>query len=380
MAEIVVPIRRAKAAQPQDVVLVVGGKAYSGWTDVSAVRSMAAAAGGFEISYTAGRRPGWMIEPGQSCQLALAGKPLIKGWIDRVTHTYDADGHTLTAAGRDATGDLVDCTALHQPAEWRGLTLLELAAVWASPFGVAVRADVETGAPFPAFRLEPGETAWEAIERAARLRGCLAMADGAGGLLITRAGAAGTASGLLTGTGGNVLAFESTEDQSERYSHYHIQAQRPGDADGQPADFAHIAAEASDPGVTRYRPLLLPAEDAADRAAAKARADWEAVVRRARAATAHAMVAGWTDGAGVLWAPNTHVRTENPWDGAGDWLIESVRYSLSAAGTLAELDLVLPEAFLTEPGAVATAAERRRKKRDKALDALLDEREEDVTW
>ena len=372
MADVVSWRPRADTPELQDVRLSIGGVSFSGWQAVTVVRSMEAAAGGFEVAYVSSTRTGWRIEAGQRVQVSLAGKPVIAGWIDAVRHRYDATGHALTVSGRDASADLVDCTAVHRPSEWRQLLLEEIAALLAAPFKVLVAAEVDVQPVFPVFRLEPGETAWEAIERACRLRQCLAIPDGAGGLLITRAGASGAASGLLTGgMRGNVIAFERASDQSDRFSSYTILAQRPGDADGQPTDFAHVTGTASDPGITRYRPLVLPAEDAADQAAAGARAQWEAVIRRARAERARATVAGWTDGAGALWRPNTKVRHRDPWDGDGEYLIATVEYTLSEAGTLTQLELVPPEAYLTEPGAVATAEQRRKKKRDQALDKLI---------
>ena len=374
MADVVSLRPRAGAPELQDVRLTVGGISFSGWQAVSVVRSMEAAAGGFEIEYVSAARAGWQIDAGQACAVALAGKPVVAGFIDRVRHGYDADGHVLTVSGRDASADLVDCTAVHTPAEWRGLLLEEIAATLAAPFGVRVAAEVDVQPVFPVFRVEPGETAWEAIERAARLRQCLVIGDGAGGLLVTRAGQSGAASGLLTGGPfGNVLTFEREEDHSDRYSDYTILAQRPGDADGQAADFAHVRGAASDPGVTRYRPLVLPAEDAADAQAATERANWEAAIRRARAQRTTITVVGWTDGAGELWRPNTKVRHQDPWDGATEYLIASVQYGLSEAGTVTRLDLVPPDSYLSEPGAVASAEARRKKKRDQALDALIDD-------
>lgn len=381
MAEVVRPGRWAAKPAPQELVLTLAGETFAGWTDLSVTRSMEAAAGGFVIEYAAPKRPGWRIAAGQRCTVTLAGKPVIAGWIDAVRHRYDASDHVLTVSGRDASADLVDCTALHRPAEWRGLALLDLVRTLAQPFGITAAAEVDTGPAFEVFRLEPGETAWEAIERACRLRGCLAMPAGDGSLVVTRAGESGAASGLLTGgASGNVKLFEFSEDHSDRFSEYRIFAQRPGDGDGQPADFAHVAGATLDPAVKRYRPLVLPAEDAADPVAALARAQWEAAVRRARGTRARAIVVGWTDSGGELWRPNTKVRHRDPWMGDGEWLIATVAYGLSdEGGTATELELVPPEAYLTEPGAAVSAEARRRKKREQALDKLI-ERGESAPW
>jgi len=348
---------RAPRPQHQDIQLVIGGSRYGGWTDVAVVRSMEAGSGQFEIAYTDSPASSGGIKAGDRCVLELAGRPVITGWVDRTQHTWAAGTHELSVSGRDATADLVDCTAMHSPAEWRGLKLEEVAAILAAPFGVPVTADTDTGARFDAWRLEQGETAWEAIERACRLRGCLALPDGAGGLVIARAGESGTASGLLTGGAkGNVVSWTLDEDQTDRYSDYHVLAQRPGGDDEAVSDYCHVRGEARDPAITRYRPLVLPAEDAADAGVALQRARWEAVVRRARGVRAQAAVVGWLDGGGVLWRPNTRVRTSDPWNGDREWLIASCRYSISDAGTMTEMELADPDAYLPDP-AETTAAE-----------------------
>ncbi len=340
-------------AGSQDVRLLIGGRRYGGWTDVTVVRSMEAGSGQFEIAYTAGISPGRSeIKAGERCVVELAGQPVITGWVDRASRAWAATGHSLSVSGRDASGDLVDCTAVHAPAEWRGLKLEDLAAILAAPFGVAVTVDVETGARFPAFRLEHGETAWEAIERACRLRACLAMPSGDGGLTITRAGESGAASGLLTGgAAGNVLSWSLDDDHADRYSLYRVLAQRPGSDDEAPADYCHVRGEARDSGITRYRPLMIPAEDVADQPAAAGRAEWEAAIRRARGLRARASVVGWMDGAGALWRPNTRVRAGDPWGGDREWIIATVRYTLSDGGTITEMELADPDAYLPDPSA-----------------------------
>lgn len=348
-----IPFRRADAAvrpESQDLLLVIGGSRYGGWTEITVVRSMEAGSGQFEIAYTAGPASDREIKAGDRCVVELAGRPVIAGWVDRTQRSWAAGAHGLSVSGRDATADLVDCTALHSPAEWRGMKLEDMAGILAAPFGVPVTADTETGARFDAFRLEHGETAWEAIERACRIRGCLALPDGAGGLVITRAGAQGAASGLLTGSSsGNVLTWSLDDDHTDRYSAYQVLAQRPGGDDEAPADYCHVRGEARDPAITRYRPLALPAEDVADQASAATRAAWEAAIRRARGLRAQASVVGWTDAGGALWRPNSRVRARDPWGGNREWLIASCRYSLGDAGTITEMELSDPDAYLPDP-------------------------------
>ena len=116
---------------------------------------------------------------------------VITGYVDDVSPAYSATGHDVTVDGRDATsqGDLVDCSAIHQPGEWRVSGTLEaIVTILAKPFGIPVKAECDTGTAFRKFRIEEGETAFEAIERACRMRAVLAAGDGKGGLRIIRAG------------------------------------------------------------------------------------------------------------------------------------------------------------------------------------------------
>jgi prophage tail gpP-like protein len=234
-----------------------------------------------------------------------------------------------------------------EPGEWHGLRLEDIVAELTSPFDIDVRLETETGSAFDRFRLQPGETAWEAIERACRMRAVLAMSDGAGALVLTRAGVSGAASDLLMGgPDGNILSARRRDDWRDRFSDYVFLAQRPGTDDGQPADFAHVRASAMDPEVRRSRPLMTIAEDVSDGIALQRRARWEAIVRRGRSSQIEVTVQGWTDRSRRPWAPNHRVRLIDRFLGADEErLITEVRYRLSEAGAVSSLTLSDPDTF-----------------------------------
>ena len=75
----------------------------------------------------------------------------------------------------------------------------QIASDIAGEYGVQVRAQVDTGAPFLDFQLQQGETAFAAIERMARLRAVLVTDDEDGSLVITRAGKNGASTALVLG-------------------------------------------------------------------------------------------------------------------------------------------------------------------------------------
>ena len=77
--------------------------------------------------------------------------------------------------GRDRTGDLVDCSAATMPGEWQNELLDRIVQSLIDPFGISVTVDTDIGEPFRKFRIDEGETVFEAIDRACRYSGRAAV-------------------------------------------------------------------------------------------------------------------------------------------------------------------------------------------------------------
>ena len=329
--------------------VTIGGTRHTGWTSAEVVRSLDQAAGTYRIALT-DRDPDRVsppaYRPGARVGVSLDGETVVTGWIDAVRTRYDASSHAVEIAGRDAVGDLVDCSAASEPGEWHKAGLEEIARALAAPYGVEVVAAVDTGAAFGRYRIEEGETVYEAIERGCRLRGVLPLSDGAGRLVIGRPGRA--RAGVELRRTANVLAASAASDWTGRYSRYRVLGQQPGTDFLGASQAAHVRAEATDPAVTRHRPLTVLAEQALDDTEAAERAAWEADVRAARARRLTVTVRGWRErgDAGALWAPGVLVRVEDDWLGVhADLLIGSVRSTLGDEGTRSTLVLVPPAAY-----------------------------------
>ncbi len=372
-------------ARPK-VALTIGDRDWWGWTSADIVQTMDAVTGSFSIGLTErweGSPPGSStrgeppeISPGAACAVSVDGEPLITGYIDVVAPTYSAIEHGVTISGRDRTGDLVDCSAAVEPGEWHDIALAPLVAAIAKPFGINVYPDsgLDLGAKFPRFRVQPGETAWAAIERATRARAVLAVATPDGHLGLTRAQsrAGGNPPAIiLGGDKATPVKATGTFEAQDRFSRYRILAQQGGEAGG-PEDRAHVVATAEDPGVKRYRPLVIVASDRLD-GAAKAAVQWEANVRRGRSRRAAYTIAGWRDDAGRLWRPNTIVRVTDKWLRINhDLLIVSVRLTIGEDQVETDLELADPSAYLREPPDPSREEATGRKKK-KSTDELEQE-------
>lgn len=353
------------------VTLTVDGAVWSGWTEVRIRQSIERCALEFELGltdarWTAGAMPR-PIRPGSACSVAIGADVVMRGFVDETRVSYDRGSHDLRVAGRDRTGDLIDCAAAVDGAmELKGLTLTEVAARLAKPYGVAVRSQVDVGRAFDRFALQPGETAWEAIERAARQRAVLPNADGLGGLVLTRAGVGGRAAGALVmgGEDGNVVSAEGTFSHRERFGLYVVRGQQEGDDETDATGAAGPEARVTDTAVDRWRPTVILAEQQGDGVSFQDRAAWAARVAAGRSRRCTYTVQGWRAG-GALWRPNTIVPVRDAFmDIDRDLLVVTVTWTLGADGSRTELEVAPADAFALVP------EPPRKRKGDKGDDGL----------
>jgi prophage tail gpP-like protein len=341
-----------------DLELLVNGMNYSGWTSLGVTRAIDAATTAFTASLTEKWEAGenasaqvepWPILPGDACEVRLAGFPMVIGYVDIFKPSYSATDHSINIQGRDKVADLVDCSAVHAPDEWKNIDLLRFAQILAAPFGVTVRTDIDVGPSFPVCKLQQGETGFKAIERYARQRKALLMPDGAGGLLITRAGVRQATTSLVQGE--NILNASGTIDHSQRFSSYLVKGQASYSPDSTGETEAHIEGGVTDSGIKRYRPMLLVAETGGTSSSLQDRATWEANSRIGKSAAASISVQGWRQSpGGALWEPGLLVYVRSAWLRMDGWmLIRQVTYERGEGGTTAKLEIVSPQAFDPEP-------------------------------
>lgn len=332
---------------PNSLDLKVDGEFWTGWKSVSVTLSLEAAASSFSV-VTKTRDP-WPVRAGAKVEIYLDRRLVLTGYVDKVAPALDDGGTVSSVEGRSRTADLVDCSALIEPGEWWNVRLQDLAAAIARPFGIAIADAVGELARFPVFRIQPGETAFEAIERACRMRAVLAYPTAAGDLLLTRP--TDVWDGVELREGFNVQTCSAEEDFSNRYALYQVRGQSFGTDENNGPPAAHVEGTARDLAVRIERRLTIVAEAAVTLESAQARAEWEATVRAARSSKITVGTPGWLNPLGYLWAPNTRVQCHLPSVRVtGPRLISAVRLSQSEEGSKVELDLVREDAFLPQPG------------------------------
>jgi prophage tail gpP-like protein len=329
-----------------ELFLFANGKRFEGWTETKVTLSMQRMSNAFELTYTekwSEQHTPWPLNRGDSCTLKMAGKTVITGYIDDVLPSFSATERTMRVTGRDKTGDLVDCSVVHDTGQFKNQTLLQIAQVICKPFGIPVSATTSVGDPFKKFTIQQGETVFESLDRAARQRGVLLVTDGKGGLLITRASTKKISSALIEGE--NILEGSAVLSNKERFSVYKMKGENQGSNMSTPEQNTQTVAEAKDPGVTRYRPLIVITEQQGDKTALTDRALWEASVRKGRGSKADLTVEYWAHEGG-LWRPNMRVPVRSETLKIDqEMLISDVTLILDGEGERARLTLCLPGSF-----------------------------------
>lgn len=337
-----------------DVALRVNGKEFAGWTSARVTRGIECVAGSFDLEVSerwANQDQPWQIAEGDECSVLLGGVVVLTGYVDRRSISFDADSHTLSVSGRDKTGDLVDCSALLSVWEFNKVSVLKFATRVAEPFGISVALASGTTEPerLSKLTIDPGDSAFDAIERACRMAGLLPVSDGAGGLVLMQPNDAWADTALVQGE--NILSAGADFDASARFARYVVLGQHAGSDEYHGAVAARVRGEARDSDVRRTaRVLVVRPEGNATNAHAKRRAEWEAIVRAARGDSVSVVVQGWQQGNGELWPVNALATVRSKALGVdGEMLISQVTYTVDDGGTRTQLTLRRPDAFVPEP-------------------------------
>lgn len=332
-----------------DVSLLINNRLYGGWLSATVELSIEALAGKFNLAVTnrwAGQENAVVIKPGDACVLYIDGETIITGYVDIVNITFDSNNISIQIIGRDKAADLIDCASIEGTGQYKNLKLEQIVTRLCQPFGINVSADVDTGDPFKTFNVEQGSTAYESIYKLCTARQCLAVSDGVGGIVITRAGSSQASSSLIEGS--NIKGANVSYDNSQRYNQYLVKGQVQGTDQLDIDSITGNLAIARDSGVVRYRPLVVVADGQASKQDCASRANWELNTRIGRSRRFAVNVVGWQQENGNIWRLNQLVFTRSATLGVYDQLlIAGITFSVNESGQVTTLTLTARDAYLT---------------------------------
>ncbi|MTW19356.1 Mu P family protein [Rhodoplanes serenus] len=363
------------------IALHLDGGIYAQWTRAEIHRDIGELSGSFrlELRDPEASAASWpyasLIEaaaspaPGLAVTVTIDDEPVLIGWVDDVEPEAGEDGIRVSIAGRDKTGDLIDCAAQPKgPSEFKALKLDALVRKLVAPFGLSVRAEVDVGEKFDRAVIDAGETVRSAIEKWARQRAVLVTSDGVGGIVLTRSGRTRGPGDLIFP--GNVIRSLGHLSWRERFSDYYVQSQaeKAAKLDRTAAPLDATAAPKSEPvkpdkaaeeagvvitghrrdaAVTRWRPTVSPSRSATYKAPAKTVAEWMARGAKAKSRRIEHTVKGYRGASGGLWRPNQLVFVRDTFVGLNrDMLIAGVVYAYDEReGETTRLSLVGAQAY-----------------------------------
>lgn len=302
------------------ITLTVNGKNFVGWLQSSVRRSIETLAGTFSVpvSLVPGTVP--EIKRQDEITVQIGETRLITGYVLSADPFYSKDDCGMRVVGRDRSGDLAVCAAIHKGGQWRNATLERIVKDIVSPYSIGVRNDAKGDAnePLRDFKLEHGERCADAIARAARLRGVLVVPDSRGNLVITRAGAQRFKGAVVRGR--NVIRAEGIGSDEDRHSEYLVYGQSNVISDFESA--RGQKARAKDDEIGRHLPLVINAEGNLSQKELQDLAHHTMRVRRGHAYGIKYVVEGW-EVDGEPWPINQLVPVYDDIFGLDgkDWLI-----------------------------------------------------------
>lgn len=299
-----------------------------------------------------------LVNEGDVAEVRIGTDLLITGYVVTVIEAVSPERHEFRLQIASKSMDLVDCSAEFSTYQMNSTNALALAKRVAKFAGIdVVQINGAGNVDLQQFSVILTETAYEIIERVARLAGVLFYDLPDGNVAFAAVGSQRMASGLIYGE--NVEQMTTVRSTAGRFSSITAVLQttallfsEPGDQDyvGQ-MDAVSSGAVAEDPGIARDRPLLIPAELGDDKVytVTTKRVQWEVARRYGRANTVTLTCDSWRDTAGNLWAVNRRAPVRLKDGRELDLVIAEIVFRQGEDGTRADLVLMPPEGLMPEP-------------------------------
>lgn len=325
----------------QDTVsLVIDGKIHSHWSRYQIDSDFLIPSDAWSVSL--GLPDGVFpadIRRGVPVMVRVGSDVVMSGRVDTVQRRVSRSQVSLSISGRDGAAVLIDCASPVFTS--RQLSLEEVIAKVVRPLGVKnIRINAESSGRNDKVSVEPGERAWDTLERAAAARGLWPWFEPDGTLVI--GGPDYTADPVATlilnrdGRGNNVLELSDRSSVNGTFSELtvlaqgHAQGSKSGndteiidiDADDDTGDiqtavgspengFHGLRAVVRDTTVPYYRPQIMVVGDADNQAQVDYRARKAMADARLSGYELMAIVKGHRMPDGKLWTPGQRIRVRS---------------------------------------------------------------------
>ncbi len=292
-----------------------GGHRLGGFEGGEVTQSLDALAASFTFQWESRALQGGGrldLQAAAPVEIFAAGTRLLTGYVtsDRAQYEATKEGaakEALSLTGSSRLIDLVDCSAASATRRFRSVSLPDIAATLAEPYGVPVVVSGDFSQPFRRVTIDAGERIGDVLQRLARDRGAV-LVDVEGTLVITRAG--NESAGALRYGQSRIISGSRSRDHRQRFREYAFPGQRRATDTDSGVETHHLVIE-TDEGVSRFRRLaIIAASDS--RADVQKRAIVTRNTRAGRSERVNYTLGGWHDSTGELWRPNRVVTVTDP--------------------------------------------------------------------
>lgn len=255
---------------------------------------------------------------GESCRIIVDGENALTGTIEIVEVSTSSNSHDILISGRDKTGDLLDSTLDSISDLSAPITLKQVIETVISELGLDIEViDMANPKAFnqaeDILAPEPGQNAFDFLEQYSRKRQVLLTSNGDGNIVITQSQGTFVNAPLrhqVNGESNNIISSDVSYDTTGRFNIYKfVSSLNPtalNFAGTVPlSDVVSQEGDITDPQIRAGRQLILVAEEGFSNEQNRARAEWEANIRKARGRVYSARVNNFKNVTNALWGINT---------------------------------------------------------------------------
>lgn len=391
---------------PDAVSLIINGKVHSTWGryQIDSDFLIPSDAWSLTLGLPDGVFPD-AVTRGAPVLVRVGSDVVMSGRIDTVQRRVSRQQFSLSISGRDGAAVLVDCASPVFTS--RQLSLEEVIAKVVRPLGVTnIRLAAESSALNDKVSVEPGERAWDTLERAAAARGLWPWFDPDGTLVI--GGPDYTTEPVATlvinrdGSGNNVLDLSDRSSVNNAFSELTVLAQghaQGSKSAGQDTEIIDVSDEGDDTTdnseilasvgspesgfhglrsvvrdetVPYYRPQIMVVGDADNQAQVDYRAKKAMADARLAGYDLTAVVKGHRMENGQLWQPGQRIRVRSQPHGIDDiYFLMGREFSGGRPdGRLTTLRLKEDEIWIPDAYPKKRKTRKRRTKMNKKLEII----------
>ena len=293
------------------VSITIDGHTHRNWTRYSIDSDLFTPADAWQmfLGIPAGQLPGY-VRPWAKVEVREGDSLILTGRMDGLRRRISKGAHELELYGRDLAAVLLDCSA--PILTRREVTVAEVCADVVKPMGISA-VSVQSGLTYKRVTVEPGMSAWEALQRAAEASGLWPWFDPDGTLQVAAPDYSRAVDAdcilQMDGQGTNVIEASFEESCDKRYSTVTILGQSSGGEDDEAQ--TQLKHTVTDRGAWFNRPLIRDEGhvDSIDMASRRGRKLITDGVMASLTVTLR--VRGHTTDSGAPWTPGMRVRVRS---------------------------------------------------------------------